>query len=804
MSMTRRSTSLALGVALTLACLALCATASAQAGQRAGTLDRSFGAGGHLVRDFGPEPGSGGAEQVILQPDGRALVRTSRNGIARFLPDGSLDTSFGEGGYLTHVHAARMDLAADGKILIGGWVSVHGSLSEERAVSRLLPDGQPDPTFGDGGVVRFHPAGPIGEFPQGVLALPDGSVLVVAFGKAGEAARIEVTKLLPNGTPDPSYGQGGLATLPLPASEQYPEHPGISLAGERLTLVVSSGQAGLFIARLTAGGSPDPGLGGNGTAIAKNMEGGGYNLAVEPDGRLLVANERGGVARYLPDGTPDTSFGQGGFLAVPALQKSTRVNALAAAPDGRILLGGYLEAQPAWRPQDFRLARLMPDGTPDPTFGDGGSGVVTTDIEGGSEDAGEGLALLPGGEALLVGGTTPAGANSIRERIAMARYSPSGQLDPVFGVGGIAIHRPMVRSQDRIGELATDAEGRVLVTGRAAGRVLLARYTGAGRPDPAFGDGGVVTAAPNDTYDGEEGDSLARYSGGRTLVGTGPVDAALLMFLPDGHPDPGFGEAGVARSPILDRITDIAVTADGGILAAGYSYEPCGAYIEAHLPDGSLRRSFGDEGTVTVASSIAGVCRGRNLHLALRRAGSFLVAGETNFRILTEYTADGNLRPGFAKAKVTRRALPRKITALAVDGRERVVLGGTLHRGVGLVRLSRRGTVDRGFGRHGAAFRRIGKKSLVSDLRLEAGGRIVVAARAYPSRPGISWETIPVVARFTSDGRPDRAFGKKGAWVGPPVTALGSVALGRNSIFAGGWTLGEGAAGDMIVLALRR
>lgn len=802
--MIRRSPFIALGSALLVACLVLCAAASAGGGRRAGNLDRSFGADGYLVRDFGPEPGSGGAEQVILQPDGRALVRTSRNSVARFLPDGTLDTSFGEGGYLTHVHAARMDLAADGKILIGGWVSVHGSLSEERAVSRFLPDGQPDPTFGDGGIVRFDPAGQIGEFPERVIALPDGGALVVVFGKVGEAARIEVTKLLANGTPDPGYGHAGLATLPLPASEQYPEHPGIALAGERLTLVVSGGQAGLFIAWLTAGGSPDPSLGGSGTATAKNMEGGSYNLAVEPDGRFLVANNSGGIARYLSDGSADTSFGEGGFLVVPILQKTTKVNALALEPDGKILLGGYLEAQPAWKPQDFRLARLMPDGTPDPTFGDGGSGLVTTDIEGGSEDAGRGLARLPGGEALLVGGTMPAGANSSRERIAMARYTASGQLDPGFGVGGIAIHRPMVRSQDRVGELAADAEGRLLVTGRAAGRVLLARYTRAGQPDPAFGDGGVVTTAPNDTYDGEEGDSLARYPGGRTLVGTGPVDAALLMFLPDGHPDPGFGEAGVVHSPALDRITDIAVTAGGGILAAGYSYEPCGAYIEAHLPDGGLRRSFGNEGVVTVDDSIAGVCRGRNLHLALRHDGNFLVAGETNFRILSEFTADGELRPGFAKARATRRALPRKITALAVDGRERVVLGGTLHRGVGLVRLSRRGTVDRGFGRHGAAFRTIGKKSLVSDLRLEAGGRIVVAARAYPSRPGVSWETIPVVARFTSDGRPDRAFGKNGAWVGPPVAALSSVALGRNSILAGGWTLGEGAADDLVVLSVRR
>jgi uncharacterized delta-60 repeat protein len=794
----------AFGVSLALLALALpCAQASARGGgARPGTLERQFAVGGILSRDFGPEPGSGGGRQVVLQPDGRELIRTSNGQIGRFLPDGSLDTGFGEGGYLTHLNAAQLALTADGRIAVAG---VTGSPSATATVSRFLPDGAPDPSFGDGGSVTVTPPVPLSGSPKALFTLPDGSLLLVAFGRVGELGSLEAVKLHPDGEIDRDYGQAGFGMVPLPASEPSPEHPGIAMDGERLTVVCSGGQVDLFIARLKLDGSPDTSLGGTGTVTTKLMEGGGYNLAIQPDGRMVVSNDRSRIARFMPDGSPDLSFGEGGVEVVSALSKATVETALALAPDGKILLGGYLEAQPAWRPQDFRLARLQPDGALDPTLGAEGSGFVTTDIAAGSEDSGQGLALQPNGDILLVGGTVPPGAIFTSERIAAVRYTPDGSLDPTFGAGGIAIQRPLQRGDDHVSALATDDQGRVVLTGRAMGRVLLARYLPDGRPDPTFGGDGIVLASALASYFGQAGDSLSPYTGGRWLVGTGsPVGGALLLYEPDGSLDPGFGQGGIARSPHLNRIVNLLVAPSGVILAAGYATEPCQAFIEAYEPNGSPDRSFGEGGAVRVDGTISGVCRSHDLHLALRTDGHVLLAGRTNSIVLREYSGSGRPLPGFASAKSARRALPRKINSLALDRHGRVLLGGTLDHGIGIVRLTARGAIDRGFGRGGRATRRVGQEAVVNDIEIEAGGSIVAAGTAFPHRSGGYWEAMPVVARFGASGRPDRRFGRNGAWVGSPTAMLSSIALGRGTVLAGGWTLGHETASDLFLVGLHR
>jgi uncharacterized delta-60 repeat protein len=276
------------------------------------------------------------------------------------------------------------------------------------------------------------------------------------------------------------------------------------------------------------------------------------------------------------------------------------------------------------------------------------------------------------------------------------------------------------------------------------------------------------------------------------------------MYEPDGSLDPRFGEGGIVRSPNLDRIVNVLVAPGGAILAAGYATEPCRAFIEAYEPDGSPDRSFGEAGAVPVGGTISGVCSSRDLHLALRRDGHFLLAGQTNYTVLREYSGNGRLLPGFAGAKSARRALPRKISALALDRHGRVLVGGTLDGAIGLVRLTARGAIDRSFGRGGRATRRIGALAVVSEIEIEAGGSIVAAGRAFPSRPGIYWEGMPVVARFGAAGRLDRRFGRNGAWVGSPAAALSSVALGRGMVLAGGWTLGSETARDLFLVGLHR
>lgn len=105
-------------------------------------------------------------------------------------------------------------------------------------------------------------------------------------------------------------------------------------------------------------------------------------VAIDPEGRIVVAgNYRrlGGlglaIARLLPDGTLDPSFGTGGVLSTPV---AACCAGLAVQSDGKIVLGlGNTETPELGRqqPAGLSVVRLNADGSPDAGFG-GGDGVA--------------------------------------------------------------------------------------------------------------------------------------------------------------------------------------------------------------------------------------------------------------------------------------------------------------------------------------------------------------------------------------------------------------------------------------------
>src|SRR5439155_26367351 len=121
-----------------------------------------FGGGGWVTTDFGA--GLNSADAVAVQPDGRVVVAGKQNdgtwdnvALARYLPDGSPDLSFGTGGRGTpqvgrDVRAAwGVAVQPDGKVVAAG--SANGDQGELLALLRYLPDGSPDGAFGAGGQV---------------------------------------------------------------------------------------------------------------------------------------------------------------------------------------------------------------------------------------------------------------------------------------------------------------------------------------------------------------------------------------------------------------------------------------------------------------------------------------------------------------------------------------------------------------------------------------------------------------------------------------------------------------------------
>jgi uncharacterized delta-60 repeat protein len=790
---------------LVLACGALLAPA-AGAAPRAGTLDRSF-AGGLALLGFGLEPGSGGATRVALQADGKAvaLIPGTQSPIgfslARFAADGTLDPSFGSGGYVNGDFGAAassaVDLALqpDGKILVaGGAWGPPGFV-----VARYNADGQVDSSFGDGGIARFvgGPQG-VGGITGGMLLQPDGKIVVSGTDSVNAQDELEVVRFHGNGRIDRSFGDGGIAIVPIDSRFSSTNEQGLVLHEGKLTIAVG-GDGKALVVRLGPDGSLDRSFGAAGTATTiTNSRAAG--LVVQPDGRAVVMGES--ITRLLPDGSPDTGFGSAGVVKMP---EKVRAEAIALQPDGRLLLAGTLLEETSHTPRDFALVRLNSDGSFDSGLG-GGSGYVATDISGGTHDEAAALALLPDGGALLVGQAYPDPFQFAT--VAAARYGPDGALVPSFGAGGTFSARPMVAAKDAVFDLVVDDQGGVITTGRGGGKIATTRFLPNGTLDPAFGQGGSVIATVSGAPLGEQGRSIVRQPDGRLLVGAGSaVGGAMLRYLPDGSPDPSFGDGGKVTTPAMDNVFDLALDRQGRIVAAGVGSEPCELVLARFDSSGAPDPTFAG-GAGAVQWKVAGACRTNSLTVAVAPGGRIILVNEGRHGFVIAFTPAGERIKSFGRSpdgRLTRR-LPTILRDVEVDSRGRILVAGDIKGRFTLVRLRPDGSADPSFGRAGVVRTSIQRKSQIIEVRVEPGGKILAAGNSRRCKSRFSCSSFATVARYTGDGSLDPSFGRGGVWLkrvafGSEVNAL---ALGKGTVTIGGRALAGRESYQYLLARLHR
>jgi uncharacterized delta-60 repeat protein len=161
-------------------------------------------------------PGTGlnyAADSVMVQTNGKILVGggfttyngTSRRGVVRINPDGSLDTTFNPG-TISVDNLVRIAIAQpDGKVIIGGDFTTFNGVSRNR-IARLNADGTLDTNFNPG-------AGANGSVYS--LALqPNGKIIVAGnFTSITGVPRSNIARLLPNGTLDNNFGTGTDTTV---------------------------------------------------------------------------------------------------------------------------------------------------------------------------------------------------------------------------------------------------------------------------------------------------------------------------------------------------------------------------------------------------------------------------------------------------------------------------------------------------------------------------------------------------------------------------------------------------------------
>ncbi len=341
----------------------------------------------------------------------------------------------------------------------------------------------------------------------------------------------------------------------------------------------------MAVARWLADGSLDQGFGDGGVVVTRISE--AFDVvravAVQDDGSIVAAGyARPGthydlaIVRYLPDGSLDASFGDAGIVLVSFDVWMDQAHGIAIQPDGRIVVAGQARIGSV---NDVVLVRALPDGTLDPSFGDGG--MVSTKV-GSSNDAARAL-TLDGEGRILVAGFTAEGVGQRHDAFVL-RYLTDGSLDPAFADTGIA--RMEIGDGNNIARgVAVDSAGRILVSGYGdndAGDYDLhaARLLDDGSLDPAFGDAGVVTLSRSATNTVAYGiavdvdDQLVAL--GEAHDGQRPGALAAAFSAADGSLDESWGTAGIAEPRPGDAGTASVLLgggsdAHGRVLGAGYA-----------------------------------------------------------------------------------------------------------------------------------------------------------------------------------------------------------------------------------------
>jgi uncharacterized delta-60 repeat protein len=182
------------------------------------------------------------------------------------------------------------------------------------------------------------------------------------------------------------------------------------------------------------------------------------------------------VAHVLANGTLDDHFGDHGFLRVG--DKRGFGGAITHDARGRILAAGYFYTHGS---NDILIARLDARGELDPSFG--GRGLVTRDA--GPDDRPHGV-FVRGDGHILVAGYYGGSKN------AVVGLLPDGAPDTSYGVGGIAVFDAKTTAFATAAAMARD--GSVVAGGYLPHehQGFVALLDPRGRPDPRFGENGVV------------------------------------------------------------------------------------------------------------------------------------------------------------------------------------------------------------------------------------------------------------------------------------------------------------------------
>jgi len=275
-----------------------------------GTLDRSFGDNGIVTTVF--DAGSY-ASAVALQSDGKIIAAgtdfvdvvigdqsDTDFALARYNRNGSLDTTFGNGGLVTTDFVGMEDdafsvlIQPDGKIVAVGSANDPVTYYDFAAV-RYLSNGTIDQTFGVGGTVKTDFGDQNFDRASSAVLQPDGKIVAAGFAisHGGGVQNFALARYGSNGVLDSTFGQAGMAQVTFGSCCQSANQV-LRQADGKLIVVgypdSESSDSDFTLARLNTNGSLDStfGVGGKVRTSFGDLNGGANGAALQQDGKIVA------------------------------------------------------------------------------------------------------------------------------------------------------------------------------------------------------------------------------------------------------------------------------------------------------------------------------------------------------------------------------------------------------------------------------------------------------------------------------------------------------------------------------------
>jgi uncharacterized delta-60 repeat protein len=387
-----------------------------------GTLDTTFNGVGYI--SFAPNGFQQEWFKVVINPDnsqtwaGRHQIAAADNdwAISKILPNGTFDMTFGTNGHLyigkgvsLTETAKGIHRNANGSYLVAG--TAFDASNHSFAVARVTAAGALDTTFGTAGWA-IHDFAAAQEFLEDMKVLSDGSIILVGQQSPGANGAVQVLKLTPAGALDTSFGTGGRYLLSTPGTEK-----------SALAVAIRSGLNDLYIA------------GWSGSGAATNS--------------LLISLSSFGIE--------NTMFGTNGVLIsdLSGVNQDDRLFDVVA--EGNIAVCGSANNGAN---DDYLLAEFSNFmGTPTSNFG--GTGKLILD-RAGAADRANSLSYVPSTGGYVVGGHS--GFN-----LSVLTFTNAGALDTGFANMGQFQNTLGSLVGNRGYDIALDGNGKIVVGGMVSG-----------------------------------------------------------------------------------------------------------------------------------------------------------------------------------------------------------------------------------------------------------------------------------------------------------------------------------------------